>query len=166
MNILEDDFVELGKDSFSTIENLLKNSGLIVDTFLGGGSDSIEKLKHDFKRNRLKVFVKYDFSKVVSFVVLVTKNSLISKMQYDLHIAYLYVNPEYRRFGHGRKILDYVVAYSLKTKANELSLYTTNDNTPAVEMYRTSGFEESKYLSNYVCFKIKLNELKTKRANE
>lgn len=158
------EFIELGKNSFSDIESLLVNSGLIGGKFADRVTDSLEKLKYDFKRNKLKVFVKYNLQEVVAFVVLTTKTSMLSKLQYDLHIAYLYVNPSYRRQGWGEKILNHVIDYSSNTKANELSLYTTNDNIPAVEMYRKAGFDESNYLSNYLSFKINLKYIKNKRA--
>ncbi|GAA4759427.1 MULTISPECIES: GNAT family N-acetyltransferase [Flavobacterium] len=158
--------VELQKESFHKIEGILLKSGLIFNEFIGGTADSIAALKHKFERNKVKIFVKLKGEEIVSFSVLLFQKGMKSKLHYDVTLAYLYVNPDYRGKYFGEKMLNFVIDFCVQTKAEELSLYTSDDNTSAINLYKKLGFFESKYLANYVSFKINLIDYRFKNLNQ
>jgi len=151
-------FVELKKGEFHIIEQLLLNSGLLGEEFTKGNSNPIPKLKYNFNRNKLKVFVYYHKGIVVSFCVTLVKINLYNNTAYDWHIAYFYTNESYRRKGIGYNMLTYIFDFLTKTKAGIISLYTTDNNLPAISLYTKFGFKETKYIGNYNCYSLYLND--------
>jgi ribosomal protein S18 acetylase RimI-like enzyme len=156
-------FAELKKGEFQIVEQLLLNSGLLGEEFVEGGSNPIPKLEYNFNRNKLKVFVYYQKGVVVSFCVILVKINLYNNTAYDWHIAYFYTNKSYRRKGIGYNMLTYVFNFLTKTKAGIISLYTNEDNLPAITLYIKFGFKETKYLGNYNCYSFCLNDYSNSR---
>ncbi|WP_067146606.1 GNAT family N-acetyltransferase [Pseudotamlana agarivorans] len=151
-------FVELKKGEFKTIEPLLLKSGLLGEEFTDNISNSFSKLKHNFNRNKLKVFVGYQKETIISFCIIVLHKNLYDHTAYDWHIAYFYTDILFRRQGLGYKMLTHVYNFLTKTKAGNLSLYTTEDNLPAIALYIKFGFKESNFLGNYNCYSMCLND--------
>ena len=148
---------DLGIGSFSLVENFIRNSGLIFDGFAGGEDDPLDLLRDKLLRNKAKIFVIYVENEIVSYSVLFSKRSTISKTSYDWHIAYVYVDAAIRRKKVGEKMLRFLINFASKTKANEISLYASDDNLPAIQLYRKLGFQEHKFIANYIWFKLNLN---------
>ncbi len=148
---------DLGIGSFSLVENFIRNSGLIFDGFVGGKGDSLDLLRDKLLRNKAKIFIIYVENEIVSYSVLFSKRSTISKTSYDWHLAYVYVDATIRRKKVGEKMLRFLINFASKTKANEISLYASDDNLPAIQLYRKLGFQEHKFIANYIWFKLNLN---------
>lgn len=148
---------DLAIGAFSLVENFIKDSGLIFDGFVGGEGDSLDLLKNKLMRNNAKIFVIYVDDRIVSYSVLFSKRNTTSKISYDWHLAYLYVDESFRRKNLGEKMLHFIINFATKTKANELSLYASEDNFPAIQLYRKLMFQESKFLANYIWFRLNLN---------
>lgn len=150
-------FFELDKNSFYLIEPLLINSGLINDTFLNENNiNSLEKINKNFIRNKLKIFVLKNNEKQIICFSIVVFDTVLDKIKYNLQIAYLFVDTNYRNKGIGFNAIIFIINYFSKTNAKELILYTTLDNFFAIKLYRKIGFNENNYLANYLCFKLNI----------
>lgn len=145
-------------NSFHLIEGKLLESGLIFQKFTVDEEDCLLKLKNKFQRNKAKIFVEYNVDRtIISFVVLVSEREISIDLGYKWQIAYLYVSPEYRRLKKGEKLLRYVIDYASLTRAKSISLYTNEDNFNAINLYRKFNFIETKFLANYIWFKLDLD---------
>lgn len=150
---------EIGLKEFSKVEQIIAESGLILDEFMGG-NQSLALLEYKLERNQCKIFITQVEELVSGFIVLLAKRNTLTKLSYDWHIAYLYVKDEYRKNKLGSKLLDYTIDFAVGTKANELSLYTNKVNVPAIQLYRKKGFSESNFLANYLTYKLMLNDFR------
>ncbi|AEW85469.1 N-acetyltransferase [Flavobacterium columnare] len=148
---------EVGIQEFDKVESIILKSGLVLDEFLGGGNGPLPLLQYKLERNQCKIYIYKIDTQIVGFILLLTKRSIISKLAYDWHIAYLYVDESMRRKKIGEALLDHTIQFASSTKANELSLYTTKDNFSAIKLYKKKGFLESNFLANYLTFKLFLN---------
>ncbi|MFK7050585.1 MULTISPECIES: N-acetyltransferase [Flavobacterium] len=149
---------EIGIQEFDKVESIILRSGLVLDEFLGGSNGSLPLLQYKLERNQCKIYTYEVNRQVYGFILLLNKRSIISKLAYDWHIAYLYVDENMRRIKIGESLLDRAIQFASSTKANELSLYTTKDNLSAIKLYKKKGFLESNFLANYLTFKLFLND--------
>jgi ribosomal protein S18 acetylase RimI-like enzyme len=60
---------------------------------------------------------------------------------HDSFIDELYVEPEFRRRGHGRKAVQFIEQQARELGANALHLEVDHGNDPALELYRRAGYE-------------------------
>ena len=60
----------------------------------------------------------------------------------EAHITKVTVVPAHRQRGHGRTLLDWLLARSESMGANIARLEVRESNTPARSLYTTSGFDE------------------------
>ena len=60
----------------------------------------------------------------------------------ESHILNLCVRPEYQRQGHGRRLLDHLLALSRRHHADTALLEVRPSNRPALALYRQAGFNE------------------------
>ncbi|WP_428223635.1 GNAT family N-acetyltransferase [Flavobacterium sp.] len=150
---------EIGLKEFGKVKQIIADSGLILDEFMGG-NQSLALLEYKLERNQCKIFITQVHEEVSGFIVLLAKRNILTKLSYDWHIAYLCVKDEYRRNRIGERLLDFTIDFAVATKANELSLYTNKDNLPAIHLYRKKGFLESNFLANYLTYKLMLNDFR------
>lgn len=88
---------EVGIQEFDKVESIILKSGLVLDEFLGGGNGPLPLLQYKLERNQCKIYIYKIDTQIVGFILLLTKRSIISKLAYDWHIAYLYVDESMRR---------------------------------------------------------------------
>ncbi|WP_428223627.1 GNAT family N-acetyltransferase [Flavobacterium sp.] len=147
---------EISKTEFQLIANLIIESELI-ENGLRDYDEAIEFLRNKFNRNKNKVFaVRNSKNEFVSYTVLTIKENPISVLKYNWHIAYLYVKKEFRRLGIAEKLLNFVLGFSIKTRAENISLYTSKENYSAHALYRKMGFIEHNFIANYISFEYDL----------
>ncbi len=76
---------------------------------------------------------------------------LCSRVRYDTgHVTQVCVVPEYRGFGLGKALLAASVRNLSQRKFGVLSLTVTEDNGPAVELYKRLGFETRRVFDAFV----------------
>jgi ribosomal protein S18 acetylase RimI-like enzyme len=64
----------------------------------------------------------------------------------------LYVEPEFRKHGIGKALLDKLVLDTEELGVGKITLQVHNDNKSAIEFYKSSSFKEAGYASNYKIF--------------
>jgi len=60
----------------------------------------------------------------------------------DAFIDELYIEPEFRRKGLGRRAMEFVEARARGLNVNAIHLEVDRGNDPAVELYRRTGYED------------------------
>jgi ribosomal-protein-alanine N-acetyltransferase len=60
----------------------------------------------------------------------------------EIHLLNVAVDPTERRRGHGRRLVEEVIAYARAHEAAKVLLEVRVSNAPAVALYRQLGFEE------------------------
>ena len=60
----------------------------------------------------------------------------------DAFIDELYIEPEFRRRGLGRRALEFLEEKARASDVNALHLEVDRDNDPAMELYRRTGYED------------------------
>ena len=60
----------------------------------------------------------------------------------DAFIDELYIEPEFRRMGLGRRAMEFVEEKARALNVNALHLEVDRGNDPAVELYRRTGYED------------------------
>jgi diamine N-acetyltransferase len=60
----------------------------------------------------------------------------------DAFIDELYIEPQFRRMGLGRRAVEFVEQKARALKVNALHLEVDRGNDPAVELYRRAGYED------------------------
>ena len=76
---------------------------------------------------------------------------LCSRVRYDTgHVTQVCVLPEYRGFGLGKALLAASVRNLMQRKFSGLSLTVTEDNGPAVELYKRLGFATRRVFDAFV----------------
>ena len=73
-------------------------------------------------------------------------------------ISYMVTHPQYRRQGVGRALLRHMEADAHRNGGRILYLYTDVNNTGAIELYRTTGFERMADQSKQAVFVKLLGE--------
>lgn len=67
--------------------------------------------------------------------------SLKDKTPEEARLLAMWVAPEWRRRGAGRKLIDGAAEWARRKGAARLTLWVTDHNTAGLELYRTCGFE-------------------------
>ena len=73
-------------------------------------------------------------------------------MQYVLDEGYIgnvAVHPDYRRMGIGKTLIDEIIKEGEQLKLSFITLEVRENNTPAKELYKISGFEYAGVRNNY-----------------
>ena len=78
---------------------------------------------------------------VVGYIVL-TLGFSFEFRGHDAFIDELYVEPEFRRLGYGRKAVEFIEQRAHEIGANALHLEVDHGNDSALELYRRSGYED------------------------
>lgn len=60
----------------------------------------------------------------------------------DAHILNLAIEPAFRREGHGRLILEDLLAIATEQQVEKILLEVRVDNSAAISLYRSAGFDE------------------------
>jgi GNAT superfamily N-acetyltransferase len=58
-----------------------------------------------------------------------------------VHLVSMWVDPAVRRSGTGRALVESVVAWARERGARVINLWATDENHPAIALYRSCGFE-------------------------
>jgi GNAT superfamily N-acetyltransferase len=58
-----------------------------------------------------------------------------------VHLVSMYVDPAVRRSGTGRALVEAVIAWARQRGARVVNLWATDENEPALGLYRSCGFE-------------------------
>jgi len=113
---------------FEVIENiylLCKPEEFIYEsvnvTIVPLGQDQIRLT--EFRESTVFVF---ELESVVGFITVI-----------DKHIGWLYVDPNYRKQGIGRQLLEFMLKY---LSSNTVTLNVTKNNTPALSLYAKYNF--------------------------
>lgn len=72
------------------------------------------------------------------------------------HIGDLYVKPNQRKRGTGRKLVQTAIDFATENKSKFVSLNTAKDNFTAQKVYEDFGFEKRDYLPEYVYYQFDL----------
>jgi GNAT superfamily N-acetyltransferase len=75
-----------------------------------------------------------------------------------LYLEDLYVRPEYRRNGFGKKALAFLADYALKSGCTRFEWSVLNWNTPAIDFYKSLGAEP---MSEWTVFRLAGENLKS-----
>lgn len=65
----------------------------------------------------------------------------ITEDEATMEIAAMWVAPEVRRLGVGRRLLDQALSWGRSSGAQQAELWVVADNGPAFSMYQAAGFE-------------------------
>lgn len=87
----------------------------------------------------LCVFGAFDDGRLAGFVAFV--RSPRKKLHHVAELAGMYVDPQRRRNGAGRALLDTVVVHARSLGVRQLKLGVNATNTAAQQLYRAAGFE-------------------------
>jgi [ribosomal protein S18]-alanine N-acetyltransferase len=60
----------------------------------------------------------------------------------EIHLLNIAVHPDRRRGGHGRRLMDHMLAFARHHDCRYVTLEVRRSNEPAIAMYRGYGFEE------------------------
>lgn len=75
-----------------------------------------------------------------------------------IHLEDLYLDPEYRGRGYGKKLLTYLADYTVKHGYGRLEWCCLNWNEPSIKFYRKLGAES---LDEWITFRLDGERLKT-----
>jgi ribosomal protein S18 acetylase RimI-like enzyme len=98
-------------------------------------------LEENISNGRLEAFVAEVSDGVVGFAITMTVPAS-HRLGHFWQIRDLFVLPNYRRHGVGRRLLDSIRAAALATGAVRIVLQTEADNTPALRLYAESGYSQ------------------------
>lgn len=98
---------------------------------------------HEFLGNPQlgKIWLVLEHQKVAGYVVL----TLGFSFEYhgrDAYIDELYIEPEHRRKGLGRRTMQFVAERARETGVHAIHLEVDHGNDPALELYRRAGYED------------------------
>jgi len=65
----------------------------------------------------------------------------INQEEYEVSIYGLGILPEYRRKGYGKELLHQIVDSLIQRGKTKITLMVNRENTPAIELYKQSGFQ-------------------------
>ncbi|MFN3821301.1 MAG: GNAT family N-acetyltransferase, partial [bacterium] len=88
----------------------------------------------------------YDGERLVGYIIATYEREWGEN---DLHIVNLSVDPEYRRRGVARFLLEQMLAYAHQLKVGRVYLEVRVNNQPAIELYRKCGFVITRRLERY-----------------
>jgi len=113
----------------------------------------IESKDFDFPWKEKSSFINYT-ERRDAFVVRTKKNVIVGyvliKPRGDtLWLCKMAIDPDYRRKGLGRFIIDWAQKYAIDQSATRLSLSVRASNYEAIEFYRHTGFKEVQRIENY-----------------
>jgi len=95
------------------------------------------------------IFFAYDNSeKPVGFIQLYPRVSSLSMTPY-IYISDLFVDPDYRRLGIARKLMQAAHDYAIALGASSIQLETAHTNTTAQELYESLGYEHDQEYRTY-----------------
>lgn len=107
---------------------------------------------HDIKeRGNLNIFVYHKDKVPVGFT------AFYKKSFYKGFILFLAVDEKYRGKGYARKLLTYAIDQLKSMGSSVVELVTRTDNTKAISLYKSMGFEETWRNNNYVRFQKKVD---------
>lgn len=155
-----EEIIEIKFKDFNMVESIIYESKFI-DEQLFNQQNAIEFIQNKMKRNKAKIFVKKKNGIVAAFLVLYHKVNSLSLINYNWHISYLYVKPEYRRNHFAKQIMKKCIDFAIMTRVNHISLNTDTENYAAQKLYEELGFEKMPFIANYYYYELKLqSELK------
>jgi AhpD family alkylhydroperoxidase len=139
---------EVIKSSFKTVAdelNLTKDNCPTHPSFIG-----IDKLV-ELKNKNVKFFGLFIAEKIIGFAALEKAD------ESTYYLEKLSVIPDFRHYGYGRKIMDYIFDYTKKMGGKIISIGIINEHTILKKWYSDYGFKETlikefPHLPFKVCF--------------
>jgi ribosomal protein S18 acetylase RimI-like enzyme len=136
------------------------DSAIIFDCICGlavhvNQSDLVTATEQDIKElifhkdNQMKVFVAENSGNTVCGYALVYKKFSTFKATTNYYIEDLFVFPEYRNSGIGKKLFNYVKDYAQMQGAGKVEWYVNNANQGAIDFYKKIGAKVLDYKSIY-----------------
>lgn len=151
-----EEIVEIKSKDFDLVQDIIYESKLIDEQLLNL-ENAVLFIKDKMNRNKAKIFVKKQDNTIVAFMVLHHKVNPLSVINYNWHISYLYVKPDFRRNHIAKQIMEKCIDYARKTKVNHISLNTDTQNFKAHQLYESFGFKRTNFIANYYYYEMKLN---------
>ena len=105
----------------------------------GDASRTASWLEEHISSGRLEAFVAEDKGALVGFAITLTVPGSL-RLGHFWQIRDLFVLPNHRRLGVGRKLLDFIRVAAIRADASRLVLQTEAGNTPALRLYAASGY--------------------------
>lgn len=104
-----------------------------------------------FTEDHFKIFVQRESLDLNAGVVALHDGQIVGSCMLGLRgnmgwIGGMGIIPEYRRQGLGRAILNYLIEQGRSRNLTHLDLEVITQNTPAVKLYETAGFEKTRTL--------------------
>jgi ribosomal protein S18 acetylase RimI-like enzyme len=96
-------------------------------------------LNHDLGPSRTTGFVWEDDGRILGNLSLIPLKKDVRRVHLIANVA---VHPDYRRRGIARKLTQRALAYLVRHGESQVWLQVRDDNQPAVDLYRSLGFEE------------------------
>lgn len=96
-------------------------------------------LERNIGSGGVEAFVAEETDQVVGFAITLAVPASL-RLGHFWQIRDLFVLPNHRRLGVGRRLLDSIRAAAIATGALRIVLQTEADNTPALRLYAESGY--------------------------
>ena len=141
-------------------EAVENDSAIIFDCICGlaehvNQSDMVSATEQDIKESifssdsHVKVFVAENDEDQVCGFALIFKTFSTFKVVSNYYIEDLFVFPEYRSSGVGKKLFDFIKHYAQTQGANKVEWYVNNANPGAIDFYKKIGAKALDYKSIY-----------------
>ena len=100
---------------------------------------SVTWLERNLKSSRFRAFVATGQGQSIGFAITMEVPASL-RLGHFWQIRDLFVLPNHRRLGVGRRLLDSIRAAAIASGALRIVLQTEADNTPALRLYAESGY--------------------------
>ncbi len=134
------------------IQELAKFEGL--DKQLNVNEESLEDWI--FIRNKAEVLFELVDDKVIGFCLFYHNFSTFMGGA-GLYIEDLYISPEFRTMGYGKKLFEKIAQIAVDRECKKLEFSCPNSNTSSMEFYKHMGASP---MSEWTTFRVSNNELK------
>ncbi len=101
------------------------------------------RLGKNLRQDNVAFFIAVEKNEIVAYVGgEIEKNMPCHKEKLKGHLFNLYVRPNYRKKGLGKKLIKKILTWFKENKINEIELFTGANNYPAQGLYKKLGFEK------------------------
>ncbi|MBT3298015.1 GNAT family N-acetyltransferase [archaeon] len=101
------------------------------------------RLGKNLRQNNVSFFIAIEKGEIIAYSGgEIEINPPTHKEKFKGHLFNLYVKPDYRKKGIGKKLILKILHWFKKNKIKEIELYTKADNIKAQSLYKKNGFND------------------------